>query len=137
MDNVNKNISIVEHILKYCQEISIMVKRFGDTFDEFNGDFAYKHACSMCILQIGELTAHLTDDFKQAYDDIPWRSIKAMRNVAAHAYGNMSIENTWATVSQDIPVLLSQCASILAQYKVCDQPALEIEQQLGEEELKR
>ncbi len=125
MDKVNKNISVLKHILRYCQEITDMVARFGDSFESFEKDVAYKHACSMCIFQIGELTTHLTDDFKRAYDHIPWRSIKAMRNVAAHAYGKMSIENTWDTIKQDIPTLSSQCAVILSQYDACNQLVLE------------
>ena len=115
MDDVNRNISIIEHILSYCQEIAEMVKRFGDSFEDFNSDSAYRHACSMCIFQIGELTAHLTDDFKQAYDDIPWRSMKAMRNVAAHHYSKFDIETLWESISEDIPALKDYCASVLDQ----------------------
>jgi uncharacterized protein with HEPN domain len=127
MDNVQRNISILERMQQYCSEITEMVERFGDSYDNFQTDFAYRHACAMCILQIGELTTHLTDDFKQVYNKLPWKSMKAMRNVAVHKYGKLSLENTWDTIKQDIPALHNYCAEILAQYNVCCQPAVEID----------
>jgi uncharacterized protein with HEPN domain len=127
MDDVRRNVSVLEHMQRYCAEIKEMVNRFGDSLDDFKSDYAYRHACAMCILQIGELTTHLTDDFKQAYDKLPWKSMKAMRNVAVHKYGRMSIENMWDTMKQDIPILNDYCAEILIQYNLCSQPAVEIE----------
>lgn len=109
----NKNISIIKRIMRYCKDVSQMVERFGDSFEIFDSDFAYRHACSMCIVQIGELSSHLTDEFKQMYNGIPWKSVKAMRNIFAHNYEGVSIEKTWNTIKQDIPALLSYCLEIM------------------------
>jgi len=109
----SKNISIIKRILRYCGEISQMVERFGDSVETFKNDSAYKHACSMCIVQIGELSSHLTDDFKQKYNAVPWKSIKAMRNIFAHNYEDATIEKTWNTIKQDIPYLSSYCEKII------------------------
>ena len=116
MDSVRRNISIIEHILRYCEEIAEMVARFGDSLNTFQDDFAFKHACTMCIIQIGELTIHLTDDFKHEYDGVPWKNIKFLRNLAAHNYGKMSVSQLWNTVKQDIPMLSTYCLSILAEH---------------------
>ena len=35
----------------------------------------------MCIIQIGENVERLSDDFKENHSNIPWRSIKDMRNI--------------------------------------------------------
>ena len=138
MDNFSKNISILEHILHYCRDIEQIVERFGDSIDTFNADIAYRHACSMYIIQIGELSARLTDGFKCVYDGIPWKNVKAMRNLFAHHYEGMSIEKTWNTIKEDIPVLSSYCADILAQYNALEQPALEIDyEQEDDNELER
>ena len=72
MDNVKRTISVIEHMADYCNQVAEMIKRFGDSIEAFNNDYAYRHACSMCILQIGELSAHLTDDFKRVYDEFPY-----------------------------------------------------------------
>ncbi|MCL2051636.1 MAG: DUF86 domain-containing protein [Lachnospiraceae bacterium] len=127
MDNVKKTISIIKHMLAYCEKISKMVERFGDSIDTFTDDYAYNYACSMCILQIGELSTKLPDDFKNAYDDIPWRKIRAMRNIFAHDYGQMNIEQTWNTIEYNIPELADFCAAIIKQYDILEQPAVETE----------
>ena len=127
MDNVKRTISIIKHMSVYCEQISEMVKRFGDSIDTFKNDYAYRHACSMCILQIGELSAHLSDDFKHVYDEVLWTKIKAMRNIFAHTYVQMSSEQTWNTIKYSIPELADFCAKVIKQYDVLEQPIVEIE----------
>jgi uncharacterized protein with HEPN domain len=134
MDNVNKNISILEYILRYCGDITQLVERFGDSIDIFKTDTAFRHACSMCIIQIGELSARLTDDFKHVYDGIPWKNVKAIRNRFAHNYEGMSVEKTWNTIKQDIPLLSCYCSDILNQYHVLDQLAFEIDNEQEDED---
>jgi len=126
MDNITRTISVIKHMEAYCGQIAEMVVRFGDSIDEFKNDYAYRHACSMCILQIGELSAHLTDDFKRVYDEVPWKKIKAMRNVFAHTYRQMSIEQTWNTIKYSVPELADFCARVIEQHTVLEQPAAEI-----------
>jgi uncharacterized protein with HEPN domain len=127
MNNGKRNISVIKRIADYCNEITGCVKRFGDSAEAFKTDSAYRNACSMCILQIGELSAHLTDDFKQSYNEIPWKKIKSMRNVFAHEYEDMSCELTWATIQQDIPSLMRFCETVLRHYNILEQPAVEVE----------
>jgi uncharacterized protein with HEPN domain len=69
----------------------------------------------MCVLQIGELTKHLSEDFKAEFDGVPWKQIQNMRNIAAHAYGSFSVEYLWDAVSKDAPDLLKYCEHILRQ----------------------
>lgn len=73
----------------------------------------YRNAATMCILQIGELTSRLSSEFTAFHPDIPWRSIKGMRNIVAHAYGNISIPDVWDTMLVDIPTLKAYCENIL------------------------
>ena len=113
MDKVKKDLSIIEHILAYCAEIEQTVTRFGGTFESFETDKIYRNAATMCILQIGELVGRLSPEFTAAHPDVPWRSIKGMRNVAAHAYGSISIPDVWDTITVDIPVLKDYCKKIL------------------------
>lgn len=79
----------------------------------------------MCILQIGELSGHLSDSFKQMHNGVPWKNIKGMRNFIAHKYGDISISTVWEAVSDDVPKLRDYCNSILRKYRVLEQPALE------------
>ena len=68
----------------------------------------------MCILQIGELGGHLSPEFRAAHREMPWEEIRGMRNVMAHAYGSISVQTTWETIEQDIPLLKKFCDRVLA-----------------------
>lgn len=67
----------------------------------------------MCILQIGELVGKLSNEFKNTYNAMPWKDIKAMRNIATHNYGEIDLEVLWETVSTDVPILKEYCEKIL------------------------
>ena len=67
----------------------------------------------MCILQIGELVTVLSDDFKNSYTQVPWRDIKAMRNIVAHRYGTVNKDMLWNTVHEDIIELKNFCKNVL------------------------
>ena len=107
--------SIIEHIRSYCEDIERAVLRFGDSYEQFEADKDYRNSCVLCILQIGELCNHLSEEFRLEHTELPWRAIIGMRNIAAHHYGSMSMERVWGTVKLDIPTLHDFCNSILNQ----------------------
>ena len=51
---LDRDASILEHIVSYCEQIELTVKRFGDSYDTFQTDAIYRNAAALCILQIGE-----------------------------------------------------------------------------------
>lgn len=51
----NKDKQILEHIIKYCIDIHLAVEHFGREEKEFANNPVYMNACSMPLLQIGEL----------------------------------------------------------------------------------
>jgi len=68
----------------------------------------------MSLMQIGELSAGLTDSFKdQTREQVMWAPTKAMRNLFAHVYASMNKEVIWETATKDIPVLHSFCEEVL------------------------
>ena len=113
MPKYNKNEAIIEKIVVYCDEINNFVVRFGKSYESFFNDYAYQRACSMCILQIGELANRLTKEFIDNYDKLPWPKIRGMRNVLAHDYDNMLISRVWQTIENDIPGVKNYCLFIL------------------------
>ena len=109
----DRNISILEHILTYCGQIEATVRRFGDDYETFAVDPIYRNAAALCILQIGELVGKLSDEFREQHPSIPWRQIKAMRNIVAHHYGSIDASTTWEIIKEDIPELRDYCIEIL------------------------
>ena len=78
--------SVLEHIIRYCNEINDANDQFGNSLVVLKANSVYKNAVSMCILQIGELVTLLSEELKIQYDEMPWHDIKGMRNIAAHQY---------------------------------------------------
>ena len=110
-----RDADILEHIISYCEQIEQTVARFGNSYDTFRTDAIYRNAAALCILQIGELVGKLTEAFRSSHDAIPWRKIKAMRNIVAHSYGTVDSEITWEIIKDDIPELKAYCMKILAE----------------------
>ena len=114
MKPLDRNISVLEHIVSYCQQIEQTVERFGNSAETFQNDPIYRNAAALCILQIGELVGKLTDEFRAQHPAVPWRQIKAMRNIVAHSYGTVDPETTWEIITDDVPTLKKYCESIIA-----------------------
>ena len=110
----DRDTSILRHICGYCEEIGAFIERFGRDYQIFISDRAYFNAVSMCLLQIGEISGSLSEEFRAATSgQIPWPAIRGMRNVVAHDYGSLDEELVWQTAVDDIPVLRDFCASFI------------------------
>ena len=101
----------IKHIRDYCTEIEKTVTRYGRAFAIFDSDPDYQRSVSFSILQIGELSGGLSQEYRQATADrVQWGPIKGMRNLVAHNYR----EIIWETATTDIPALKRFCEEQLA-----------------------
>ena len=106
---------IIKKIIGYCNDIEIFISRFGNNFENFVSDRAFQMSCGMCIIQIGELTTRLSEDFKEKHSEIEWRKIKAMRNIHTHDYEKVDMKILWKTLNEDIPDLKESLQKIFEQ----------------------
>ncbi len=77
--------------------------------DAFLGDRRTQQAVVMSLVIIGEAASKLMDqhpDFAAAHPDVPWRSMRGMRNRIAHAYFDINLVVVWETVRVALPDLL-------------------------------
>lgn len=125
MNNGRRNYDILKKMIGYCDRIADAKERFGNSLEALERDVHYKDAAAMCVLQIGELAGHLSDDFRAVYNGMPWREMKNMHNIAAHRYGDFSVQYLWDTIDGDIPALRDCCAEIVCKYEVLEQDCIE------------
>ena len=59
------------------------------------------------LLVIGEAAKRLSQTFRDAHPDIPWRAMGGMRDKLIHAYDAVDIEEVWKTLRADVPALLA------------------------------
>jgi uncharacterized protein with HEPN domain len=58
------------------------------------------------IIVVGEAANRLSRDFQARYSHIPWKDIIGMRNILAHQYDEVGIDEVWDVVRRDIPELM-------------------------------
>mgnify|MGYP000181715884 CR=1 FL=1 len=52
MKPLDRNISVLEHIVTYCEQIEQTVERFRKQCRDFSRHPIYRNAAALCILQI-------------------------------------------------------------------------------------
>ena len=113
MDVSQRDLEIIEKISRYCVEIGEAHDAFQKSYDTFVSNSIYRNAVCLCLMQIGELANHLSDEFKETHREIPWRAIRGMRNVVAHEYGKIDTATVWETAEDGVNELTQFCEQIL------------------------
>jgi len=98
-----RDLTIVKKIIEEISEVSAFIDEMDE--HEFYTDAKTQKAVAMTLINIGELSTAFTADFIDRKKNIPWKDIRAMRNVAAHNYGAFNMEVAWKTVKEDFPKL--------------------------------
>lgn len=82
---------------------------------DFLEDKRTQQAVVMSLIIIGEIATKIMDhyaEFAQAHPQVPWRSMRGMRNRIAHGYFEINLEVVWATVQTALPELLAQLLAL-------------------------
>lgn len=62
---------------------------------------------------IGEAARRVSDEFRKAHPDIPWRDLISQRNVLAHRYDEVDDHLMWRVATIRIPELIAQLKPLL------------------------
>ena len=98
--------NILTHMLEDARD-ALHFSKQAASFEVFCGDSMIRKAVIMSLLNIGELAAHLPQNYIQSNDTILWKAMIGMRNLAAHGYHIMNLEIVWDTVLNSIPELIA------------------------------
>lgn len=103
--------------LDHIQQAAINACSFveGLTKEDFLVDTRTQQAVIMSLIIIGEAATKVMDgyaEFTQSHAEVPWRSMRNMRNRMAHGYFDINLEVVWDTVHEWLPSLLEDLRSI-------------------------
>lgn len=104
---------ILQKISAYIDDVAQYVDGFS--FEKFKTDKKTLSACAFSVSQIGELAKEISEDTQKLYADIPWKSIRGMRNKIVHDYENIDLAVLWGTVTKSLSELSRQIDSVLYQ----------------------
>lgn len=69
----------------------------------------------MTVINIGELIKNLSENCRREYPAVPWKAIAGFRDIAAHKYQTLRMEDVYETVFADFPALRQKIIQILNQ----------------------
>jgi uncharacterized protein with HEPN domain len=82
---------------------------------DFEDDKRTQQAVILNSIIIGEeATKLLKDDeaFANQHPQVPWRSMKGMRNRITHGYFEINLDTVWETIQTALPELIKQLPAI-------------------------
>lgn len=85
----------------------------GIGLDSFLSNEILDRAIAMTVINIGELVKNLTEDIRKETPEIPWKAIAGFRDIAAHQYQTLKMEDVYLTVKDDFPGLREQISSLV------------------------
>lgn len=107
-------------ISKVISEMQVGIDMLGDTsLESFLENEMMKRALGMTCINVGELIKVVTDETRKKYQDFPWRQVAGMRDITAHRYQTLKMEDVYNTVKTDYPELIKKLKDILSQDYRC------------------
>jgi len=78
----------------------------GKSRADFDADDQLQSAVIYQLQIIGEAASHLSEDFRRAHADIPWRRITGMRHILVHGYMDVDLDIVWDVLTDRLRPLM-------------------------------
>ncbi len=109
----NRLSDYIDHIQQAAADACTFVEGLGK--DDFLEDKRTQQAVIMSFIIIGEAATKVMDgyiEFTQTHPEVPWRSMRNMRNRMAHGYFDINLDVVWETAQEWLPGLLKQLPAV-------------------------
>ena len=101
---------------KIIREIDIALEMVhGKSLEEFKDNEMLKRAVCMTVINIGELIKNVTVETRLSNQQVPWKAAAGFRDIAAHKYQTLKMEDVYQTVTEDFIELRKLLTAILNQ----------------------
>jgi uncharacterized protein with HEPN domain len=110
---MNRAPDYLNHMLEAAQLATSYIA--GMDKAQFLSDKRTQQAAIMNLVIIGEAATKLMVEYQGFLDlhrDVPWASMKGMRNRIAHGYFDINLDVVWDTLTLALPLLLKRLPAI-------------------------
>ena len=94
-----------------------ITEEFQFALNALNGktleDEVLKRAVAMAVINVGELVKNISMETRNANPQVPWKELAGMRDIAAHRYQTLRMEDVYCTVRDDFSGLKPMVEEIL------------------------
>ena len=111
--NENRLTDYLDHMRQAATDACSFVE--GLSKEGFLADKRTQQAVIMSLIVIGEAATKVMDrhaEFADEHPEVPWRSMRGMRNRIAHGYFDINLDVVWDTVQTALPGLLERLRAL-------------------------
>lgn len=111
--SVSRLLDYLDHMERAATDACGFVE--GLSKDDFLRDKRTQQAVIMSLVILGEAATKVMDgyvEFAHAHPEVPWRSMRGMRNRIIHGYFDINLDVVWETVQTALPELRKQLAAV-------------------------
>jgi len=101
----------IHHILDAITEVENYL--LNVSLENFLANSEKRFATTKQIEIIGEACRHISNDLKDAHNEIPWTLINGFRNISIHEYFGVNFRIVWEIATTDLPNLKKKFNDIL------------------------
>jgi uncharacterized protein with HEPN domain len=96
-------------LLRDILDSAVQIRRYleGIEHGAFFADIEKQDAVLRRLEIIGEAASRLAPETQALFPSLPFRSMRGMRNIVAHHYGEVDLDQVWKTVTADVPILIA------------------------------
>lgn len=111
MKRRSRDAAVAQSILREINDVDDFLR--GVSEQAFLDSRLLQKAVVMSLLNIGEQTKGFTDALVDAMPWMPWQDMRSTRNLAAHTYDVLDMDDVWETYRADLPELRKQMNWVL------------------------
>lgn len=105
-----------EALLKYIKNEISVIKRSTIGLDQnsFLANDEKQRAVCMTLINIGEAVKQLSAQVKLKYKYVDWKGASSFRDVVAHKYGSLRMDDVWVIIKDDLSKFKSHVEEIIS-----------------------
>jgi uncharacterized protein with HEPN domain len=103
--SVDKQTALLRDILDSALAIRTYLNAVSH--ESFLADMEKQDAVLRRFEIIGEAAGRLSPETQSLFPNLPFRSMRGMRNIIAHDYGDVDIDQVWKTATTDLYELIA------------------------------